>query len=738
MKIRWFRRFSFLLAVLCCILLLSPQLAAAHGYIVRAVPAEQAVLERGPARVQYWFSETLEPAFSSITVRGPGGTVVAEGGVSETDGAVMSARLPGRLPDGAYIVELRLAFASDGHVLTQSTVFYVGEAAGTVAGQAASNQPVPLEIVWRGAALASLLLLLGTYGLYTLVLVPAWGNAQYSAGLLPPRVMVTLNRMVWGALTAALLANILALLQQTSVFFGVDLVQAARENLWHTVRTGTRFGEVWWARMLMLALVGALHAASLSLRENEPQAVRAFWSANLWVLMLAIGTLSVSSHAAGAPVLPWIAVVSDWMHALASGYWVGALAALVLILPVALKPYRGDSRRLALLAALNRFSPIATVCLFIVIATGFYNSANWVTSPADVNTPYALMLAVKIVMVLGLVLLGALHHAALRPTRYTRFASLSARVRSFMPTLRLEAVFALLVVFGAGLVSATPPPVPPTAASAPLTHAVIVGAYEIQMTLTPGGPGVNSTDIQLTRDGQPVSNVLLRIQWVNPLLDQRGDWHPVESIGDGLYVAAGADITAEGEWLSLIDVQVGDAAATRAAVRWPVDTDSAVQTGRTPSVINLLALAAVVGACGMAVMPAARRVYRQLDLNAANVTIAVSATFMTSVVLVGGLLFLQEQDRQYQASLNPPPARINVVLPDAASLERGEALLVGACGWDMAGTDGRALVERLPRTRDEVLYSMAADGWRGLPACASVSENGLWDIVNALRSREAG
>jgi methionine-rich copper-binding protein CopC len=80
--------------------------------------------------VQFWFSEELEPAFSSVTVRNQSGEVIAEGLVSEDDRTLLSARLPADLPDGAYVSELRIAFASDGHVVVETRVFFVGEAVG--------------------------------------------------------------------------------------------------------------------------------------------------------------------------------------------------------------------------------------------------------------------------------------------------------------------------------------------------------------------------------------------------------------------------------------------------------------------------------------------------------------------------------------------------------------------------------------------------------------------------------
>ena len=179
------RRYFALLLVLLSI---TPSSIQAHGYVVRAIPADRSTLERPPTRLQYWFSEDLEPRFSEINLRDQSGAIIASGAVNERNRALLSLRVPPGLSDGAYIVELRPAFASDGHVIAESRVFFVGEEVGGVAGQAADDRAIPLEVVWRAALNLANFLFFGASTLYTLVLLPAWGSSQRSGGL-PPRVM---------------------------------------------------------------------------------------------------------------------------------------------------------------------------------------------------------------------------------------------------------------------------------------------------------------------------------------------------------------------------------------------------------------------------------------------------------------------------------------------------------------------------------------------------------------------
>lgn len=727
----WIRRFAFFLLIF-----LTTAPAVAHGYIVRSIPDNRAVLERAPARLQYWFSEGLEPDFSSITVRDQAGNTIATGGVSDDNTALLAARLPSNLPDGAYVAELRVAFASDGHVITETRIFFVGREVGGVEGVGATTQANALEVVWRGLLLTSTLLLFGVFALYALVLLPAWGNPAYPAGLLPPRVMRRLSLVIAVSLVVALVGSIIALLQQAMVLFNADIGPVIEQNLWSIARTGTRFGDLWNARVLLLALVAALYGVTLYFRDEQPALVRPTWTANAWTMALVLGTFSAGSHAAGSPMLPWVGIVVDWLHTLAVGLWVGGLGALALVLPIALQPYEGDRRRVALLGVLNRFSRLAVACLVIVVTTGIYSSLNWINQPSDMSqTTFGKALLLKLVFVAGLLLVALAHHVALRPERYQRWQNAVSRVKAFVPTLRLEALMALMVIASVGLLSATPVPVPPTlqAAAPPPSGTKTVGEWSVTTTITPGGPGVNTYDITVTQNGQPADDVPVRLQMVNPARDWRSKWETAESAGDGLYVAAGDDVDRTGDWWTLVDV--GDENPQRAAFDWTIREDAAVQQARAPNILNLLALAGVIGALAWVGYPFARWGFNRLDLNPATVTIALGTVGATVLFIVIGVVVIQNTQAQYEATISPPPAVVNPVLPDAASLERGQTLFEQACQWQ--GSDWTALVERLPRTRDEELFAAVGSGWRGLPPCGgSFSDTQRWDVVNVIRRYE--
>jgi copper resistance protein C len=99
--------------------------AGAHAVLVRSTPPGRATLAEKPDRVQLWFNERLEPAFSSVSVWSSAGTQVDAGDarVGPDDAKRLSVTLP-PLPPGAYSVRYRV-LSVDGHVVDSSFSFTI-------------------------------------------------------------------------------------------------------------------------------------------------------------------------------------------------------------------------------------------------------------------------------------------------------------------------------------------------------------------------------------------------------------------------------------------------------------------------------------------------------------------------------------------------------------------------------------------------------------------------------------
>jgi copper resistance protein C len=104
---------------------LCPVSASAHAYLVRSTPAARAIVARVPERVQLWFNERLEPAYSRVSVHDRDGQRVDAGDVQvgPDERTRLSVGVP-PLPAGPYTVKYRV-LSVDGHVVDAAFTFIV-------------------------------------------------------------------------------------------------------------------------------------------------------------------------------------------------------------------------------------------------------------------------------------------------------------------------------------------------------------------------------------------------------------------------------------------------------------------------------------------------------------------------------------------------------------------------------------------------------------------------------------
>jgi methionine-rich copper-binding protein CopC len=97
----------------------------AHAVLVRSAPAGRATVSHTPERVDLWFSEPLEPAFSTISVWSASGARVdrKNGAVTTADPKQLSVAID-PIGAGTYTVRFRV-LSVDGHVVESSFPFTV-------------------------------------------------------------------------------------------------------------------------------------------------------------------------------------------------------------------------------------------------------------------------------------------------------------------------------------------------------------------------------------------------------------------------------------------------------------------------------------------------------------------------------------------------------------------------------------------------------------------------------------
>jgi methionine-rich copper-binding protein CopC len=111
------------LILLLPMLLLGAVAAHAHAYLDHASPRVGGSVRAAPREVTLWFSQKIEPSFSSAQVRDSAGARVDQG--ARADGAVLHVPVKS-LPPGTYKVHWRV-LSVDTHTTEGNFTFRVGE-----------------------------------------------------------------------------------------------------------------------------------------------------------------------------------------------------------------------------------------------------------------------------------------------------------------------------------------------------------------------------------------------------------------------------------------------------------------------------------------------------------------------------------------------------------------------------------------------------------------------------------
>jgi methionine-rich copper-binding protein CopC len=110
-------------------LVIIPATALAHAELATVTPADASTVTGAPSEVVMTFTETLDPAKSSIKLVDVGGSVVVEGStVDSSDAKVMRLPIPAGLVAGTYTARWISASAQDGDLDHGTTTFTVAAA----------------------------------------------------------------------------------------------------------------------------------------------------------------------------------------------------------------------------------------------------------------------------------------------------------------------------------------------------------------------------------------------------------------------------------------------------------------------------------------------------------------------------------------------------------------------------------------------------------------------------------
>lgn len=562
-----------LLALLLALVLLTPAQAFAHATLQESVPQRGAVLRAQPEEVVFRFDEAVEGNFGAVRVFDASGRRVDSGDAFHPGGSgdEIAVHLRDDLPDGSYTATYRVVSA-DAHVVSGGLVFSIGRAgvAGSTVAELLGGQrtgPVTDAAfgVARGLQFGAIAVALGA--LAFLLLVWERAAAAVAPGAAATRAFARRHRalMLWAAFVGLFSAAAAVVLQGAEAA-GISAFDALRPAIVRET-LGTRFGTVWGfavAAWLLVALAAALAlpdgdgAARRDARSHDPIALAAFAPPLVFLALLPAlgGHASVQSPT-------WLLLPANVVHVVAMSLWAGGLATLLLALPAATRalPERGDRSRL-LAAVLTRFSPLALAAVIALVASGLVQSVVEVRTVAHLfDTPFGRAVAIKLVLLLGLIALGVVQRRRVLP-RLRAVAAAAQPPAAAGVLLRRTLRAELLLIVGALAATAALAAYAPSIAqqSGPFDTTTALGPLQLQVTVDPAAVGANELHVYLLneRDGSQFDGA--REVTLSATQADRGIGPlsiPADRAGPGHYVA-NADLGVPGDWTVRVAVRISD------------------------------------------------------------------------------------------------------------------------------------------------------------------------------------
>jgi putative copper export protein len=372
----------------------------------------------------------VELAVARIQLTGPDSAQIRLGAVAVAPDSprVLVAPIGGALQAGEYTVAWQIAGA-DGHPVRGTYSFVIAPGAEGLAPPptqepgARTTPPAdpdethhnaatfpsgpgfdaesPLYVLVRWLTYVGLLGVLGALAL-RLVVLPAAGRLGAGAIAAPAGTRAAGIGLAAAGLVAV--AAVLRLYAQSYAMHG----PAADAGLVTAMLARTTWGWGWI--MQAVGAVAALAGFAAARRRGAGWPVAAAGG-----LALSVAP-ALSGHASAVPRLSGLAIVSDAVHVLGAGGWVGGLFLLVAAgVPAAMRLPK-EERGPAVASLVNAFSPVALVCAGALTLTGLFATWLHVGSPSALwQTDYGRTLLVKLALLSAVFGTGAYNWLRLRP-----------------------------------------------------------------------------------------------------------------------------------------------------------------------------------------------------------------------------------------------------------------------------------------------------------------------------------
>ena len=550
------RIFAFLIVLLTA--LVQSSAVFAHASLVRAEPADGALLAEPPASLRLIFNEPVTPlVMRVIAPDGVAATVVA---TSENTTVTIK---PPALRRGTHVLSWRV-ISADGHPVGGSLVFSVGEAsAQPVADALPAGDIVVRGALWAAKVVIYLALFVGIGGAFVRIWMfngtgvvsnsgdpssahsRASGNPGFLFSVLGPRfrgdermggVVPWLDRALVALIVAGLLVTPLSVGLQGLDALDQRLPGLTQKLVWET-GLETSYGLT--AIAAMVALFAALFALEAAWRE-APVVARGLSLAALLVVGLA---LALSGHASNAAP-QWLTRPSVFVHVVCVAFWVGALLPLIASLQA------GSGAALARFSRLIPYPLAALVASGVILATVQLDrvDALWTTN-------YGIVLSCKLAAVIALLALAASNRYVFAPRYQSGDATVSAGLAR---TMAVELCIVAIILALVALWRFTPPPRALAAAEAVEVHLHGERAMA-QVSLLPVRARDPRVGIEVL-DGQ--FNALTVKEVTVTLANPTAGIEPVRRAavhaGDGHWRVEGVRIPVAGQWIVRVDLLIDD------------------------------------------------------------------------------------------------------------------------------------------------------------------------------------
>jgi copper transport protein len=499
--------------------------ADGHANYVRSNPAADARLVKPPTEIRIEFSEPPDPRGSEIQVLDTSGKRYDKNDVApsgDPNGLRVSLE---PISDGGYLVAWTTTSAVDGHSTKGSFAFAVGSGPLPAPPPVpeAVPPPSPLEILGRALSYAGIALGLGT-AFFVLFVAPAGTDPRRESSLLGiAGVLILVGSLALMLDQGAKMPPRLGVMLGVRAFAGLMLAAVAITP-----------------RLALMRPVGALAGGGVmtlgpfaTFRPRRMIALAAGVAAAM--------TATLVSHATALGSLKGMAL--DFVHVLAVSVWTGGVVALLWCVLLARRDQTAEDAR-ALGTTVWRFSVTALIATALLITAGVLQALDRLVLINDFyETPYGIALAVKIVLVVIAVAIGAVNLLRFGPRLRAGIRARAALVRD---TLAETAIFVVIIVAASFLTAFAPPAQPSAAAYDQTQH---VSGLRLEMLVASGGPGRNTYVLRVHQGLAPVTGaekVAFRFTMVEHDMGEQELVATERAAGE--YVASGSPTAMFGTW----------------------------------------------------------------------------------------------------------------------------------------------------------------------------------------------